>query len=158
VSFQQVACPAALTAKSGCARANDAINEQPTGPAAVPTWTSGGGGYTSTSTSTTTTSAGGGGGTTTSTTTTSAGSGGGTGTPVAHWGQCGGSGYTGSTAVSSFLVVYLSPRRTLLTICVVRLPVYMYNCECLLLAMFVSEVRWVKRGFVDKQSRGKAYL
>ncbi|PQE04355.1 glycoside hydrolase family 45 protein [Rutstroemia sp. NJR-2017a BBW] len=100
VSFQQVACPAALTAKSGCVRANDAINEQPTGPSAVPTWTSGSG-YTSTSTSTTTKSSGGGGGTTTSTTTTSAGGGSGTGTPVAHYGQCGGIGYSGSTACAS---------------------------------------------------------
>lgn len=39
VSFKQVACPAAITSKSGCARQNDAINETPTGPATVPTWT-----------------------------------------------------------------------------------------------------------------------
>ncbi|KAI5864906.1 RlpA-like double-psi beta-barrel-protein domain-containing protein-containing protein [Durotheca rogersii] len=38
VQFRQVACPAALVAKSGCARANDAIDETPTGPTAVPTW------------------------------------------------------------------------------------------------------------------------
>jgi hypothetical protein len=140
-------------------RANDAINEQPTGPAAVPTWTSGSG-YTSTSTSTTT--SGGGGGTTTSTTTTSAGSGSGTGTPVAHWGQCGGTGYSGSTAVSSLLVLYPSSRRRLrqpqLTIHLVRLTVYMHSCEFLLLAMFVSEVCWMKEGSVDKQSGGKADL
>ncbi|RDL38601.1 Barwin-like endoglucanase [Venustampulla echinocandica] len=41
ISFKQVACPAAITAKSGCVRANDAINETPTGPASVSTWTSG---------------------------------------------------------------------------------------------------------------------
>ncbi|KAK3394334.1 glycoside hydrolase family 45 protein [Podospora didyma] len=39
VSFKQVACPAAITAKSGCTRGNDAINETPTGPGTVPTWT-----------------------------------------------------------------------------------------------------------------------
>lgn len=83
VSFKQVACPAALTAKSGCVRANDVIDEEPTGPIAVPTSTGAGGG--------TTTSA---------TTTTSAGVPSGTGTPVAHFGQCGGIGYTGFTAVS----------------------------------------------------------
>ena len=31
MTFKQVACPAAITAKSGCVRANDAINESPTG-------------------------------------------------------------------------------------------------------------------------------
>ena len=31
MTFKQVACPAAITAKSGCVRANDAINEAPTG-------------------------------------------------------------------------------------------------------------------------------
>nr|APQ40634.1 beta-1_4-endoglucanase [Canariomyces arenarius] len=39
VTFRQVACPAAITAKSGCTRQNDVINETPTGPATVPTWT-----------------------------------------------------------------------------------------------------------------------
>ncbi|KAH8202807.1 hypothetical protein TruAng_003078 [Truncatella angustata] len=39
VTFKQVACPAALTAKSGCVRSNDAINETPTGPSSVGTWT-----------------------------------------------------------------------------------------------------------------------
>jgi hypothetical protein len=38
VSFTQVECPAALTAKSGCVRANDSINESPTGPSVVPTY------------------------------------------------------------------------------------------------------------------------
>ncbi|KAK8104210.1 endoglucanase type K [Apiospora kogelbergensis] len=41
VTFKQVACPAALTAKSGCSRNNDAINETPTGPSSVGTWTPG---------------------------------------------------------------------------------------------------------------------
>ncbi len=40
VSFKQVACPAAITTKSGCARQNDVINETPTGPATVPAWSS----------------------------------------------------------------------------------------------------------------------
>lgn len=41
VTFEQVACPAALTAKSGCVRADDAIAETPTGASSVSTWTSG---------------------------------------------------------------------------------------------------------------------
>ncbi|KAK8122011.1 endoglucanase type K [Apiospora sp. TS-2023a] len=41
VTFKQVACPAALVAKSGCSRNNDAINETPTGPSSVGTWTPG---------------------------------------------------------------------------------------------------------------------
>lgn len=40
VTFKQVACPAAITAKSGCVRANDAINESPTGPKDATTWVS----------------------------------------------------------------------------------------------------------------------
>ncbi|KAJ9133104.1 Glycoside hydrolase [Coniochaeta hoffmannii] len=39
VTFKQVACPAAITAKSGCTRQNDVINESPTGPSTVPTYT-----------------------------------------------------------------------------------------------------------------------
>ncbi|KAI0861187.1 cellulase-like protein [Xylaria cubensis] len=39
VTFKQVACPAALVAKSGCSRSNDAIDETPTGPSSVSTWT-----------------------------------------------------------------------------------------------------------------------
>lgn len=39
VSFKQVACPAAITEKSKCIRGNDAINQTPTGPATMPTWT-----------------------------------------------------------------------------------------------------------------------
>jgi len=49
VSFTQVECPAALTAKSGCVRADDSISEEPTGASTVATWTSG---ATSASTST----------------------------------------------------------------------------------------------------------
>ncbi|KAJ8071278.1 hypothetical protein OCU04_001614 [Sclerotinia nivalis] len=100
VTFKQITCPAALTAKSGCVRANDAINESPTGPSAVPTWASSTGGSTSAAASTsksTSTSAGAG---TTSSSTSSAASAG-TGSPVAHYGQCGGIGYTGSTACAS---------------------------------------------------------
>ncbi|KAH8820387.1 RlpA-like double-psi beta-barrel-protein domain-containing protein-containing protein [Xylogone sp. PMI_703] len=86
VTFRQVACPAALTAKSGCVRANDAINESPTGPASVPTWTSGGSsGPTSSRPSTTTTNA----------------PGGGNGGTVPKYGQCGGQGYTGPTVCAS---------------------------------------------------------
>jgi hypothetical protein len=40
VTFKQVACPAAITAKSGCVRANDAINESPTGPSQPTTYVS----------------------------------------------------------------------------------------------------------------------
>jgi hypothetical protein len=39
VTFKQVACPAAITAKSGCTRQNDVINESPTGPSTAPTYT-----------------------------------------------------------------------------------------------------------------------
>jgi hypothetical protein len=66
VSFKQVACPAALTAKSGCVRANDAINESPTGSASVPTYTSVVGASSSSRVSTSTSGAGVGGTTTTS--------------------------------------------------------------------------------------------
>ncbi|KAL2258088.1 hypothetical protein VTK26DRAFT_8742 [Humicola hyalothermophila] len=38
VTFRQVACPAAITAKSGCVRQNDVIDQTPTGPETVPTW------------------------------------------------------------------------------------------------------------------------
>ncbi|KAF7872276.1 hypothetical protein EAF04_003200 [Stromatinia cepivora] len=100
VTFKQITCPAALTAKSGCVRANDSINETPTGPSAVPTWASSTGGSTSAAASTskrTSTSASAG---TTKSSTSSAASAG-TGSPVAHFGQCGGTGYTGSTACAS---------------------------------------------------------
>ena len=92
VTFKQVECPAALTAKSGCVRANDSINESPTGPATVATYTGGAAASSSTSKASTTTAAGGSG---SSTTTTASGSSG-TGT-VAKWGQCGGLTWTGPT-------------------------------------------------------------
>lgn len=38
MTFKQVACPAAITVKSGCVRANDAINEAPTGPSQPSTY------------------------------------------------------------------------------------------------------------------------
>ncbi len=41
VSFKQVACPKAITHKSGCVRQNDAINQTPTGPATTTTWAPG---------------------------------------------------------------------------------------------------------------------
>ncbi|KAF4628880.1 hypothetical protein G7Y89_g9269 [Cudoniella acicularis] len=41
VNFKQVACPAAITAKSGCVRAKDVIDETPTGPASTDMWTQG---------------------------------------------------------------------------------------------------------------------
>lgn len=96
VTFEQVECPAALTAKSGCVRANDAINESPTGPAIVATYTSGAAASSASSSAGTTTAAGGGGSTTTAT----ASGSGSTGT-VAKYGQCGGIGYTGSTTCAS---------------------------------------------------------
>lgn len=39
VSFKQVACPKAITAKSKCVRQNDGINQTPTGPETTETWT-----------------------------------------------------------------------------------------------------------------------
>jgi hypothetical protein len=77
VTFEQVECPAALTAKSGCVRANDALNESPTGAAVVPTFTAA---ASSAGTGTATSSAGGG-----------------SASAVPGYGQCGGIGYTGST-------------------------------------------------------------
>ena len=94
VTFQQVECPAALTAKTGCVRANDAINESPTGPSesttgpsVVPTNapTVSGGSATSTSTSARST-----------TTITSS-----CGTVVLKYGQCGGEGWTGGTVCAA---------------------------------------------------------
>ncbi|PBP21597.1 glycosyl hydrolase family 45 [Diplocarpon rosae] len=79
-TFQQVACPAALTARSGCVRADDAIDEAPTG-------TSG----SSAAASTPSTSAS---WTVMTVPTVSASS---SGAGVAKYGQCGGSGYAGST-------------------------------------------------------------
>ncbi|KAI9647590.1 hypothetical protein NHQ30_003975 [Ciborinia camelliae] len=97
VSFTQVACPAALTAKTGCVRANDAIDESPTGPSVLPTWASSTGVSTPTTSSTSTSAAGAG---TTTASTTSSAAGAGSGTPVARYGQCGGAAYMGSTVVS----------------------------------------------------------
>jgi hypothetical protein len=84
VTFEQVECPAALTAKSGCVRANDALNESPTGAAVVPTFTAVVPTFTAAASS-----AG------TGTATSSAG--GGSASAVPKYGQCGGIGYTGST-------------------------------------------------------------
>ncbi|KAK3330125.1 RlpA-like double-psi beta-barrel-protein domain-containing protein-containing protein [Apodospora peruviana] len=39
VTFRQVACPAAITSKSGCTRNRDSIDQTPTGPKDVPTYT-----------------------------------------------------------------------------------------------------------------------
>ncbi|KAL2070936.1 hypothetical protein VTL71DRAFT_13962 [Oculimacula yallundae] len=80
MSFKQVTCPAALTAKSGCVRAG----EVPTGPGSIATWTSG---AASPSTSVKPTSSA-------AATTSAAPSTGGT---VPMWGQCGGIGYVGPT-------------------------------------------------------------
>lgn len=88
VTFEQVTCPLALTSKSGCVRENDSISENPTGSAAVPTFTTNnwtGAGSTGTGSGSSTSSAPG------ST---------GTGT-VAQYGQCGGIGYTGPTTCAS---------------------------------------------------------
>lgn len=136
VSFKQVACPAALTAKTGCVRANDVIDETPTGPGSVPTWTSGADVPTSTVASssskssssksssstkivvTTSTSLSSSKSTVaptstkvgTSTTTSSAPASSDTLPPVARWGQCGGSTYYGSkTCVAPWVCTYNSP-------------------------------------------------
>lgn len=39
VNFRQVACPAAITEKSKCVRQRDSIDQTPTGPKEMPTWT-----------------------------------------------------------------------------------------------------------------------
>ncbi|KAK6584740.1 hypothetical protein PZA11_002964 [Diplocarpon coronariae] len=83
VTFRQVACPAALTAKSGCIRVSDVIDEVPTGDATSATWSSARG-MTSSAIRAVTTS-------TASTNTVSSGA------VIAKYGQCGGTGYTGST-------------------------------------------------------------
>jgi hypothetical protein len=38
LTFKQVACPKAITDKSGCVRQNDAINQTPTGAGTTTTW------------------------------------------------------------------------------------------------------------------------
>jgi hypothetical protein len=85
VTFEQVECPAALTAKSGCVRADDSIPETPTGSFVMPTWTP----TTSSGSETGTTTSGG-----STTTSTSTGAPGG---DVPKYGQCGGEGWTGGT-------------------------------------------------------------
>jgi hypothetical protein len=94
VSFQQVECPAALTTKSGCVRANDSIDEAPTGASVT-----GGAAVTSSGSGSSTTTASGstGGGSTTSSGT------------AAQYGQCGGTGWTGpTTCVSPYTCTYSS--------------------------------------------------
>lgn len=39
VTFKQLACPAAFTAKGGCFPQNDGINKMPTASSTVPTYT-----------------------------------------------------------------------------------------------------------------------
>jgi hypothetical protein len=84
VSFQRVECPAALTVKSGCVRADDTIPQSATGAAAT----------SSASGSSNTTVAGLSGG--------SSGSG-----TAAQYEQCGGTGWTGpTTCVSPYTCTY----------------------------------------------------
>ncbi|KAG9232447.1 glycoside hydrolase family 45 protein [Amylocarpus encephaloides] len=73
VTFKQVTCPAALTAKSGCVRSG----ETPTGPATTSTWTKGSSPATSAPASSPSTGTGSG--------------------TVAQYGQCGGSTWDGPT-------------------------------------------------------------
>jgi hypothetical protein len=88
VNWKEVACPAALTAKSGCVRSGDS----PTGPSSVSTWTSGASSPTTSSAPTSTgTSA------SSSPTTTTTSSGG----TIPKYGQCGGQGWTGSGTCAS---------------------------------------------------------
>lgn len=89
VTFQQVECPAALTAKSGCVRADDSIPETPTGASVVPTYTGTGSGVSTASSSVSAP---------TSTAVSTGSSGGGT---VPKYGQCGGEGWTGGTVCVS---------------------------------------------------------
>lgn len=90
VEYEAVACPAALTDLSGCVRTGD----QPTGPASVPTWTSGVG-PSSTGTSTSTiTSISTGTHTSTSAISTTTGSTGTSSCTSTEYSQCGGTGWT----------------------------------------------------------------
>ena len=81
VTFRQVQCPAALTAKTGCVRADDAVNASPAEPSVIPTHTptasSGSGTCMPTSEQSTTTATGNSSGV------------------VSKYGQCGGEGWTG---------------------------------------------------------------
>lgn len=83
ISFQSVACPLAITNKSGCVRSDDT----PTGDGTVPTASAA---TSASSTAGTTTAAG--------TTTTQVATGGAT---VSKYGQCGGNGWTGGTTCES---------------------------------------------------------
>jgi hypothetical protein len=84
VTFQSIACPLAITNKSGCVRADDT----PTGSGTVPTASVG----SSTQGSTTPTQSSG----------TGPGTGPGTGgRTVAKYGQCGGTGWTGGTVCTA---------------------------------------------------------
>jgi len=80
MTFQKVTCPAALTSKSGCVRQG----ETPTGAASSPTVSGGMGSAPSAASSSASTSP-----------STS------TGGVVAQYGQCGGTGYTGSTTCAA---------------------------------------------------------
>lgn len=94
-----MACPAALTAKSGCVRESDAIDETPTGASSVSTWTSGAAAVAATSpvvqvvavssSSSSIVAA-----STTAAATSAVAS---SGETVPQYGKCGGDGYTGST-------------------------------------------------------------
>lgn len=104
VTWQKVTCPAALTAKSGCVQSG----ETPTGSTSVPTYSAGTGSASSSSSSTKATTVA-----TSSTKTISAGSSttsvsGGSAGSVAHWGQCGGTGYSGPTTCAAPYTCVLS--------------------------------------------------
>lgn len=86
-TFKQVTCPAALTAKSGCVRANDVIDEVPTGASSVATWTK-----TTMATNAATSRV-----TSAATSSKDAAPTVTTGTTIAKYGQCGGATYRGST-------------------------------------------------------------
>ncbi|TVY22363.1 putative endoglucanase type K [Lachnellula hyalina] len=103
VTFEQVACPAALTAKSGCVRESDAIDETPTGASSVSTWTSGAAAVAATSpvaqvvavsSSSSSSSSSIVAASTTAAATSAVAS---SGETVPQYGKCGGDGYTGST-------------------------------------------------------------
>jgi hypothetical protein len=107
VTYKQVTCPAALTEKTGCVRADDSISEEPTGPAVVATWTSGA--------SSPATSVPGGTTTITSAAVKASSMAGVASSPVSvgavlKWGQCGGIGYYGSAScVSGSTCTYGNP-------------------------------------------------
>jgi len=82
VTFEQVTCPAALTAKSGCVRADDSISEVPTGSSVLPTISETAAASSSVGSATSSSTA--------------VATGTGTGT-AALYSQCGGIGWTGAT-------------------------------------------------------------